>query len=563
MVSCLQSACPYELYWYDKTVGTLLEPYGFSGSADCIRVSGSMVFTFAVVEDYSDGSSVSVDGVSYRCGVDGRYASRVSAAVEKAGAIIAQFEGMSDLQKLKGYKDAICAAVSYDDQANASSSYGDPWQLISVFDDDLSTNVVCEGYAKAFQYLCDRTGFAADVTVYSVSGTMSGGTGAGSHMWNLVQLDDGKVYLADITNCDTGSTGAPDLLFLVPCASGSVKDGYVCRAGSRSISYYYDDKTLTCFTEAELTLSTTAYSTAPSIPADASFAYANTVTFKGELKLNFYLQLSEKLRADMKAYVVITAKETDTRIPLTDARLGTVGAVQCHIFSLPVVAKEMRDEATLRLYYGDDTAAPLYLKEQDITETGYTTSVMDYLEKAQKTSSNPKMVALAKAAADYGTAAQLYFDYKAEGLTLDAAVTAVTQSQLDAFTPKYLSNKPSGVTVHSASVMFKSDNALRQYFTLASGQVIGSYAFSIDGSAAQPVLSSQSRYYVALPNIAAKDLDTEHLYAVTCGSESYSFRYSPLSYACQILQSSTNENMKNLARALYLYNQAANAYFGA
>ena len=67
---------------------------------------------------------------------------------------------------------------------------------------------------------------------------------------------------------------------------------------------------------------------------------------------------------------------------------------------------------------------------------------------------------------------------------------------------------------------------------------------------------------MALPDIAAKDLDKEHLYTVSCGGESYSFRYSPLSYAYQILRSSTNDSMKDLARALYLYNQAANAYFG-
>lgn len=31
-------------------------------------------------------------------------------------------------------------------------------ELIWVFDGDSSTNVVCEGYAKAFQYLCDLSG---------------------------------------------------------------------------------------------------------------------------------------------------------------------------------------------------------------------------------------------------------------------------------------------------------------------------------------------------------------------------------------------------------------------
>ena len=82
-------------------------------------------------------------------------------------------------------------------------AYGNPWQLIWVFDNDDSTNVVCEGYSKAFQYLCDK-GFAGSSTIScdTVTGTMGGATGAGNHMWNLVTID-GDSYLADITNSDT------------------------------------------------------------------------------------------------------------------------------------------------------------------------------------------------------------------------------------------------------------------------------------------------------------------------------------------------------------------------
>ena len=211
VVNSLQSACPYEMYWYDKTVGTALKSYSFAGNADRIRIAGSMVFTFAVIASYSDGTYVDItnaDGslTRYLCGVDGSQGERISKAVANAAAIVAQFEGCSDLEKLKGYRTRICDAVSYDDAAlNNGSAYGDPWQIISVFDEDPFTNVVCEGYAKAFQYLCDRTTFSGPVTVYCVTGTMSGGTGAGSHMWDLVRMEDGRIYLVDVTNCDAGS----------------------------------------------------------------------------------------------------------------------------------------------------------------------------------------------------------------------------------------------------------------------------------------------------------------------------------------------------------------------
>ena len=991
VVNSLQSACPYEMYWYDKTVGTALKSYSFAGNADRIRIAGSMVFTFAVIASYSDGTYVDItnaDGslTRYLCGVNGSQGERISKAVANAAAIVAQFEGCSDLEKLKGYRTRICDAVSYDDAVlNNGSAYGDPWQIISVFDEDPFTNVVCEGYAKAFQYLCDRTTFSGPVTVYCVTGTMSGGTGAGSHMWDLVRMEDGRIYLVDVTNCDAGSVGYPDGLFLASCSSGSVEDGYAFSVKSKAIRYQYDDKTRAIFSDEELTVSATAYEppaprtpgivttvdelledlangvtkirypgtgsflvskdvtiprgvsftlaegtltvadgavltvaaggsvtaqkaeiagtmsvggtlrltaasaplsvsgsltvekggsayfadpafrrtsrmktgggyynvehtaadesslrsaceiaaadkdgavlhriypkaaitlsadltmpknsrvivdagysvapgegvtltnignltvyqsfTAPGrivnsgvltlakdvtgtftggytgsgtlrvsndaedpfaqvsgLPAnvfltdkdkngywlltlkefslrydanggsgslagrtvrygetvtlgseeptkegssfegwaktadaaaaeyrpggsltvtgdltlyavwklkefslrydanggsgsiagrtvrygetvmlsseeptkegssfegwakaadaaaaecqpggslaltenttlyavweegDVSYAYADSVTFKGELKLNFYLKLSEQVKQDANAYVIINFKNTDTKLKLSAARINAVGGVNCHVFSLPVVAKEMREVATLRLYYGNGNPVPLYVKDKEITGTGYTSSVMSYLQKSQQTSTNPKMVALARAAENYGTAAQLYFGYKADGLTVADEVTAVKLTQLNDFAPVYESEKTSGMELHTASVMFKSDNTLRQYFTLKSGQVIGNYSFTVDSKTATAVYSSANRYYVALPNIAAKDLDTPHAYTVKCGSETYAFRFSALSYAYQILQVSTNNDMVNLAKALYLYNQAANAYFSS
>ena len=75
--------------------------------------------------------------------------------------------------------------------------------------------------AKAFQYLCDLTAFDDDIQCYTVDGVMDGGTGAGDHMWNVMLMPNGERYLVDITNCDEGSVGHPDYLFL----AGDDNDG--------------------------------------------------------------------------------------------------------------------------------------------------------------------------------------------------------------------------------------------------------------------------------------------------------------------------------------------------
>lgn len=52
----------------------------------------------------------------------------------------------SDYEKLLAYKNAICDLVVYDEAAVGPNYQlsNEPWQLISVFDGDPNTNVVCE-----------------------------------------------------------------------------------------------------------------------------------------------------------------------------------------------------------------------------------------------------------------------------------------------------------------------------------------------------------------------------------------------------------------------------------
>lgn len=74
------------------------------------------------------------------------------------------------------------------DAANAHSAYG-------VFVDK---KAVCEGYAKAFQYLCYQTGIPClYVTGESTSPASSSSTTV-AHAWNIVKLD-GKYYHVDAT----------------------------------------------------------------------------------------------------------------------------------------------------------------------------------------------------------------------------------------------------------------------------------------------------------------------------------------------------------------------------
>ena len=244
---------PYEMYWFDKTAGVQCggPRYGavYSGGEYALNLSGSITYVFAVASAYSAGENL----------VDTSQASRAQAAVERAQGIAAQGASDSPYYRLKLFNDTICSMVSYnDDAAGDGVDYGDPWQLVYVFDNDDTTNVVCEGYSKAFKYLCDLANITG-VTCSTMSGTMDGGTGAGAHMWDVVNMDDGKNYLVDVTNCDQGTVGYPYQLFIVPFSSGSVSDGYVFQTASKPITYVYDADMSQLYTNSEMTISDTEY----------------------------------------------------------------------------------------------------------------------------------------------------------------------------------------------------------------------------------------------------------------------------------------------------------------
>lgn len=234
VINALLFDCPYDLYWYDKPVGA-----SFGSSADCsdpiTATVAEITFRMPVLSAYQGDSAYAVSTGQ---------AARAAAAACAARRVVAENAGLSDLEKLYAYKEAICQRTFY--EVSPGMAYGDPWQLTSVFDGDSSTGSICEGYAKAFQYLCDLSDFTGNVVCRTVSGSMSNGTGAGEHMWNLVQMDE-ETLLVDLTNCDDGSIGWPDGLFLV---SGSASNGgwtYTVPLSGRSAVYTYDSATVTAY----------------------------------------------------------------------------------------------------------------------------------------------------------------------------------------------------------------------------------------------------------------------------------------------------------------------------
>lgn len=275
--NALLNDCPYDLYWHDISEGLAFTNYSYlyfyaikTGSLWTLYLDAdSLELVACVAAEYSEsgktGTFKTKTGIGETVQTARKNAEDIVTAAEKGG--------MSDFQKLDFYRTKIRELSDYNHDAadsNKKVNYGNPWQLIWVFDGDPATKVVCEGYSKAFKYLCDLTDFSDLVhECIIVSGKMLGV----GHMWNNVILQDGSVYLVDITNCgkDEYDDNAGCPLFLVgTTAQGQAADALLALGDYRNgykfdlrtvqgfgvvIDYVYEDSMLNEYKAADLELS--------------------------------------------------------------------------------------------------------------------------------------------------------------------------------------------------------------------------------------------------------------------------------------------------------------------
>ncbi len=102
--------------------------------------------------------------------------------------IISQIEGKSDYQKIKLIHDYLIDSIEYESDLSQGNIY-------DIYGALIKRKCVCEGYAKAFQYLMNEVGI--ENTIVIGTGTNSRNESE-SHAWNYVKLD-GQWYAVDVT----------------------------------------------------------------------------------------------------------------------------------------------------------------------------------------------------------------------------------------------------------------------------------------------------------------------------------------------------------------------------
>ena len=289
--------------------------------------------------------------------------------------------------------------------------------------------------------------------------------------------------------------------------------------------------------------------------------YGSSVSLKGDIALNFFLIIPNELKEDEGAYVKIGTE----KFLIKDASTRKVGDYTLYQFTVKMNAKQMNDEVTLKVFTGADEVYKLFnhTTGEDVT-AGYVYSVQTYIEKTIATSTDAKLVALVKAMSDYGSLAQAFMDYNLENRAeVQGDLSSVTLDALTKYKSTTTAGTATGVTYKGGSLVLKSTTAIRLYFTLDEGE-IGNYTFKLGKKAVTPVETADG-WMIEIANISAKDLDK--FYTVTVSSSAgtiVTVKYCGLSYVYTVLNGGSDDaKLIDLAKGIYLYNQAADAYFSA
>ena len=282
-----------------------------------------------------------------------------------------------------------------------------------------------------------------------------------------------------------------------------------------------------------------------------AFLTSRSISLNGNIAVNFYMALSDKVLADKDAYMLFTQEGKDpVTVSIADCIARKVRNTDAYVFTYEVAAKEMTDIITAQFFYGDTSSE------------AYTYSVKTYADNQREAlAENEALINLLDAMLRYGAASQIQFNYNTDRLADDGMEPVdYTDLQIEGY-PTVLPQGTDLVTLAGASLLLKSETTLR--FFLKVDASVENFTVTYNGQPLKATLRN-GLYYVDVENIAAPNLDMDYTITVNDGTATADITYSPLAYCASVKANESGKHdavLMNVVAALYLYNRAANTYF--
>ena len=237
----------------------------------------------------------------------------------------------------------------------------------------------------------------------------------------------------------------------------------------------------------------------------------------------------------------------------------------------------------LRIYDGNDNIANLYTNSNPEGDSMYGKSIQDYINSrlGKTTDKNEKALLLTIVA--YGTYAQDYFRNVKGNQLVDATflssvlepfglsmpdISGITADMVNRVNNKGTNEAGVGFALKAFSVALDAAVDLTLKFEMASGYDLDDYSYvltDVSGATKELVPSKESgRCVLVIKSIAAAYWDHEYTITVTnkVTGETNVWGTSVLALVTTKIKSTNAvEKEKNIVKAMYLYNLAADAYF--
>ena len=285
------------------------------------------------------------------------------------------------------------------------------------------------------------------------------------------------------------------------------------------------------------------------------------LSLKDDLGVHFKFYAPDEIMNDETVFMQLTTGGLVYETMIKDTE--EYDSLGDHVVSVSIPARKAEDDILVKVVRRSDSGdvpVTMYVDGKDVTE-GYRYSASDYINaiKEDPYSYEEALVSLISATEDFINASRIYFGYNDEGISLSDDVANVVTEDLK---PQSFVKEGSitGIRHMYANLSLKSKTEILQIFKVTDPDA--NFIFYIDGEETMPEVHGDT-YTLRLKGIIARDLDRKHRFAVKNADtdEIYAIDYSALSYAYQVLNGNQPDKLKDLARALYLYNQKANTYF--
>lgn len=280
-----------------------------------------------------------------------------------------------------------------------------------------------------------------------------------------------------------------------------------------------------------------------------SHLVGHSISLDGDIGVNFYMELSESViehkdTAYMHFTIPVGNGTTEQDMLVKDALIKEWNGKEYYVFKCRVAAKEMTSQIKAQIIDGDESGVVYSYSVKEYA---------DYLlahaaEKEEWTQAAPLVTAML----DYGAYAKEYFE---KASTLDNLGSVEITKPIDTY------NLPESVTFSGATLSLKSETSLSLYFKGVQLDNV-TCVDKEENVRTFEIISSGGYQIVRIRNIAAKELKDSFTVKFTISGEEYSVVYSPMNYCYNALNGGTSDaNLQNVIKALYLYSQAANDYF--